>query len=40
MAIEMRTSQFRPHPNLSDVVNGRIVQSEIEGGVSLQDLAP
>ena len=31
---------FRPHPNLSDTVNRHIVQSEIEGGVSLQDLAP
>ena len=33
-------THFRPHPNLSDVVNRHIVQSEIEGGVSLQDLAP
>ncbi|HZQ23492.1 MAG TPA: hypothetical protein VFA89_11920 [Terriglobales bacterium] len=33
-------SQFRPHPNLSDTVNRHIVQSEIEGGVSLQDLPP
>jgi hypothetical protein len=31
---------FRPHPNLSDLVNRHIVQSEIEGGVALQDLAP
>ena len=31
---------FRPHPNLSDRVNHHIVQSEIEGGVALQDLAP
>jgi hypothetical protein len=38
--LDTRTAQFRPHPNLSDVVNGRIVQSEIEGGVCLQDLAP
>ena len=29
---------FAPHPNLSDDVNHRIVQSEIEGGVFLQDL--
>jgi hypothetical protein len=33
-------SYFRPHPNLSDVINHHIVQSEIEGGVALQDLAP
>jgi hypothetical protein len=31
---------FRPHPNLSDLINRHIVQSEIEGGVALQDLAP
>ena len=31
---------FTPHPNLSDDVNGNIVQSEIEGGVSLGDLPP
>jgi hypothetical protein len=29
---------FRPHPNLSDEVNRNIVQSEIEGGVHLDDL--
>jgi hypothetical protein len=29
---------FRPHPNLSDDVNGNIVRSEVEGGVFLQDL--
>ena len=29
---------FAPHPNLSDEVNRNIVQSEIEGGVSLDDL--
>lgn len=29
---------FTPHPNLSDEVNRHIVQSEIEGGVFLQDL--
>lgn len=33
-------SMFAPHPNLSDRVNRRIVESEIEGGVFLQDLAP
>jgi hypothetical protein len=31
---------FRPHPNLSDEVNGNIVQSEIEGGVFLATLPP
>ncbi len=31
---------FTPHPNLSDEVNGNIVQSEIEGGVFLEGLPP
>lgn len=31
---------FSPHPNLSDKVNGSIIQSEIEGGVFLNDLPP
>jgi len=31
---------FRSHPNLSDEVNRHIAQSEIEGGVSLNDLPP
>jgi len=31
-------SLFVPHPNLSNEVNRNIVQSEIEGGVFLQDL--
>ena len=31
---------FAPHANLSDEVNHQIVQSEIEGGVFLRDLAP
>jgi hypothetical protein len=30
---------FLPHENLSDEVNRELVQSEIEGGVRLQDLA-
>jgi hypothetical protein len=34
------TMSFVPHPNLSDEVNRNIVQSEIEGGVYLRDLAP
>ena len=29
-----------PSPHLSDDINDRIVQSEIEGGVHLQDLSP
>ncbi len=29
---------FMPHPNLSDKVNRNIVQSEIEGGVCVDDL--
>ena len=31
---------FSPHPNLSDRVNGNIVQSEVEGGVDLRRLPP
>jgi len=31
---------FATHPNLSDDVNGNIVQSEIEGGVFLEGLPP
>jgi hypothetical protein len=33
-------SVFMPHPNLGDDINGNIVQSEIEGGVSLEGLPP
>ena len=29
---------FRPHPNFDDAINRAICQSEIEGGVSLNDL--
>ena len=29
---------FHPHHNLSDEINGRIVQSEIEGGIDLKRL--
>ena len=35
-----RPPSFTPHPNLSDAVNGNIVQSEIEGGVFLDSLQP
>jgi hypothetical protein len=31
---------FSPHPNLADEVNRGIVQSEIEGGVFLNELPP
>ena len=31
---------FQPHPNLSDAVNRRVIQSEIEGGVHLRDVPP
>ena len=31
---------FRSHPNFSDEVNHNLVQSEIEGGVFLNDLPP
>jgi hypothetical protein len=34
------TSLELPHRNLSDHVNCRLIQSEIEGGVYLHDLAP
>jgi hypothetical protein len=37
---ESLATMFTPHPNLSDEVNGNIVRSEIEGGVSLGDLPP
>ena len=33
-------TMFVPHPNLSDEVNHNIVQSEIEGGVFLENLPP
>lgn len=31
---------FRPHENLSNEVNRNLVQSQIEGGVRLEDLEP
>jgi hypothetical protein len=31
---------FAPHHNLSDEINGNIIQSEIEGGVDLRLLPP
>ena len=33
-----RSQPFMPHPNFSDEVNRNIVQSEIEGGVYLDEL--
>jgi hypothetical protein len=37
----LSTSSFElPHRNLSDQINRQLVQSEIEGGVYLDDLAP
>ncbi len=37
-AISPDPDLFTPHPNLSDEVNRNIVQSEVEGGVLLDDL--
>lgn len=31
---------FNPHPNLADEINRSIIQSDIEGGVFLDDLPP
>lgn len=31
---------FSPHPHLSDAINRNIIQSEVEGGVYLEDLPP
>jgi hypothetical protein len=31
---------FNPHPNLADEINHSIIQSEVEGGVFLNDLPP
>src|SRR5689334_4158053 len=31
---------FEPNPHLSDRVNSNLVQSEIEGGVDLREVAP
>jgi hypothetical protein len=37
----LTTSSFElPHRNLSDQINSQMIQSEIEGGVYLDDLAP
>jgi hypothetical protein len=33
------SAMFDPHPNLSDSINGEIIQSEIEGGVYVQNLS-
>lgn len=36
--MNLETTSFASHPNLSDQVNSQIAQSEIEGGVFLRDL--
>lgn len=36
----LQPAPFIPHPHLSDEVNSRIVESEIQGGVFLEDLSP
>lgn len=41
MNMDATTTQlFLPNDHLDDTVNGRIVQSEIEGGVHLHDVLP
>lgn len=40
MDADVTVEFFTPHPNLSDDVNCKIVQSEIEGGVFLSNLKP
>ena len=35
----LNAKMFMPHPNLGDEVNGKIIESEIEGGVDLDELA-
>ncbi|HZE27890.1 MAG TPA: hypothetical protein VE083_10905 [Terriglobales bacterium] len=37
---DLQVEMFRPHANLGDEVNHNIVQSEIEGGVFLNELQP
>jgi hypothetical protein len=37
---DFEVTMFRPHANLCDQINNNIVQSEIEGGVFLNDLQP
>jgi hypothetical protein len=38
--VDFPVASFQPHANLSDDVNSNIVQSEIEGGVFLNELQP
>ena len=40
MDADVTVEFFTPHPNLSDDVNRKIVQSEVEGGVFLANLKP
>jgi len=37
---DLQVEMFRPHANLGDEVNHNIVQSEIDGGVFLNELQP
>jgi hypothetical protein len=37
---DLEVTMFQPHANLCDQINHNIVQSEIEGGVFLNDLQP
>ena len=37
---DLNPALFQPNPHFADVVNHNIIQSEIEGGVHLRDLAP
>jgi hypothetical protein len=39
LELSPRTQLFSPHPHLGDQVNSNIIQSEIEGGVHLEDLS-
>jgi len=41
ITIEARAADlFVPHPNFAPAVNRNVVQSEVEGGVHLQDVPP
>ena len=38
MVVDPAAGRFRPHPSLGDAINDNICRSEIEGGVSLDEL--
>lgn len=40
MRVLVDTTNSFPHPNFSDAVNRNVVQTEIEGGVNLNDVPP